>query len=127
MSRNTTATERCYCADISLKLVTPSSRAARCVHARPPAPYVPHLWLLPMRLQTLKQAPEIAYCGEKKRLFEEFLQAIHEVVALNADETKAVIEGDEDFTRFDLLIFTATRKKNASKYALLKHIEAHGC
>ena len=77
--------------------------------------------------QALKQARKIAYCGEKKRLLDEFLQAIHEVVGLNGQQTRAVIEGDEDFTRFDLLMFMATRKKNAAKYALLNHIQDHGC
>ena len=80
-----------------------------------------------MGSQALKQTPVIAYCSERKRLLEEFLQAIHELVALNGRQTQAVIEGDEHFTRFDLLMAMATRKKNAAKYALLKHIEAHGC
>ena len=80
-----------------------------------------------MSPQALKQTAQVAYCGERKRLLEEFLRAIHSVVALNDQQTQAVIDGDEDLTRFDLLISMAARNKNAAKYALLKHIKDHGC
>jgi hypothetical protein len=73
-----------------------------------------------------KQVPEIAFWDERKRLLETFLAAIQEVVALNDQQTRAVIEGDPDFARFDLLMGMAARQKNAAKYALLKHIEEHG-
>jgi hypothetical protein len=73
------------------------------------------------------QVPAIAFCEERKHLLEEFLRAIHDVVTLNRQQTQAVIGGDEDFPRFDLLIGMATQKKNAAKYALLKHIDDHGC
>jgi hypothetical protein len=56
-----------------------------------------------------------------------FLVAIQDVVALNDQQTRAIIEGDPDFARFDLLMGMATRQKNAAKSAWLKHIEAHGC
>jgi len=67
--------------------------------------------------RALKQTSAIAYCGERKRLLEEFLLTIHDVVTLNGQQTRAVIEGDEDSTRFDLLMAMATRRKNAAKYA----------
>ena len=39
----------------------------------------------------------------------------------------AVVEGDIDSTRFDLLIHMANEKKRDAKYALMRHIEEHGC
>ena len=74
-----------------------------------------------------KQSAEVAYCEEHKRLLDEFLLCIQDVVSLNAQQTRAVIDGDEDFTRFDVLLAYAHQKKNAAKYALLGHIEEHGC
>ena len=74
-----------------------------------------------------KQTVKVAYCEHHKRLLNEFLIAIQDVVRLNAQQSQAVIAGDEDFTRFDVLLACAQRKKNAAKYALLQHIEDHGC
>jgi len=66
-------------------------------------------------------------CSERVRYTQEFLQAIRELGALQNEQAKAVIEGDADFSRFDLLLHMANEKKDHAKYALLMHIEQHHC
>jgi hypothetical protein len=77
--------------------------------------------------QAVRRIPEIAYCQERKRLLEEFILTMREIIAWNNQQMEAVIEGDEDSIRFDLQISMATLKKYAAKYALLQHIREHGC
>ena len=66
-------------------------------------------------------------CTERICHMKLFLDAIRELTMLQNDQAKAVIEGDADFARFDLLIHMANEKKDHAKYALLFHIEQHGC
>ncbi len=46
---------------------------------------------------------------------------------LLGQQSKAIIENDTDFARFDDLIHVAQNAKNDAKYALLAHIHEHGC
>ena len=71
--------------------------------------------------------PIVGFCAEKKQLMNEFLQAIHELGSAQAEQAKALIEGDLDFSRFDVLIHMANEKKDWVKYALLAHVEQHRC
>ena len=71
--------------------------------------------------------PEILYCEERQRLTVAVLAAIHELTDLQAQQTKAIIEGDREFPRFDDLIHMARRVKDEAKYALMAHIDQHGC
>lgn len=71
--------------------------------------------------------PEIVFCKEKNRLLDEFLKAIHELNALQNQQTQAVIEGDSDFCRFDLLLHAAQENKETAKYAWIAHVESHHC
>jgi hypothetical protein len=71
--------------------------------------------------------PEIAFCSEKARLVFDFLNSIRNVTSLQKQQTQAVIEDDPDFARFDLLIHIALETKDAAKYALMSHMESHGC
>lgn len=57
----------------------------------------------------------------------EFVDVIHQLGELQAQQAKALIDGDPDFARFDLLIYMATEKKDQVKYAWLSHVEQHGC
>ncbi|HUO29142.1 MAG TPA: hypothetical protein VMU80_07995 [Bryobacteraceae bacterium] len=66
-------------------------------------------------------------CAEKERLEREFLETVRELIALHSQQTKAVIEGDAEFSRFDLLIHVANDRKEWAKYSLIAHIESHGC
>jgi hypothetical protein len=71
--------------------------------------------------------PQIGFCVEKNRLLDQFLQASHEIMALQNDQTQAVIQGDADFPRFDVLLHLAQERKEIAKYAWIAHVETHGC
>jgi len=71
--------------------------------------------------------PKIGFCEEKNRLRGKFLQAIHEQCVLQGRQTKAVIDGDPDLNRFDILLDRAQHKKDRAKYAWIAHVEAHQC
>ena len=70
---------------------------------------------------------ETGYCEVKQRLLDEFLQAIRELTSLQAEQTQAVIDGDSDFSRFDVLLHMAQEKKETAKYAWIAHVESHKC
>lgn len=67
------------------------------------------------------------WCGERERLRELFVAATRELVDLQAQQTRAVIEHDDDFARFDDLIFMARLAKDQAKYSLLAHLSDHRC
>jgi hypothetical protein len=71
--------------------------------------------------------PKIGFCREKKQLLSEFLRAIHELSDLQSQQTQAVIDGDPDFSRFDILLHLAQERKDRAKYAWIAHVEAHHC
>jgi len=71
--------------------------------------------------------PKLAFCEEKNRLRGEFLKAIRELNDMLSQQTKAVIDGDPDFSRFDVLLHLAHEKKEMAKYAWIAHVESHHC
>lgn len=66
-------------------------------------------------------------CNECQALLDVFVEAVHEVVMLNEKHLLAVIQGDSDPHRFELLIHAANEKKLNAKYAYVQHRETHGC
>jgi hypothetical protein len=66
-------------------------------------------------------------CEEKRRLLDEFLKAVRELNDLQTQQTQAVVSGDPDFSRFDVLIHLAQDRKDAAKYAWIAHVETHRC
>jgi hypothetical protein len=66
-------------------------------------------------------------CRERWQLTQNFMRAIAEVAELYSQQKQAIIDGDPDYSRFDVLIHLAAEKKDNAKYALLAHIETHGC
>jgi len=42
-------------------------------------------------------------------------------------QTRAVIDGDEDFSRFDYLLHAAQEEKERAKYLWIMHVDSHGC
>ena len=66
-------------------------------------------------------------CKERWQLTQNFMQAINEVADLYSQQRQAITDDDPDFGRFDVLIHLAAEKKDNAKYALMAHIEAHGC
>ena len=69
----------------------------------------------------------IGYCEENKRLLQEFTDAVSELSCLHDQQVAAMVAGDVDFGRFDVMIHTATEKKQEAKYAYIDHIDTHGC
>ena len=66
-------------------------------------------------------------CEEARRLLDLFANAVRELIQIHEEQFNAIVEGDADSKRFDLLIHMANEKKCAAKYAHLHHLEAHGC
>jgi len=66
-------------------------------------------------------------CKEGLRLLDAFGVAIRELLLLHEQQFMAVLEGDLDSSRFDLLIHMASEKKQEAKYAYLLHMDTHGC
>jgi hypothetical protein len=80
-----------------------------------------------MRLTDTLPKFAAGYCEEKKRLQDEFLQAAHSINELLSRQTRALIENDPEFARYDALLHHAQSRKEAAKFAWLSHIDAHGC
>jgi len=71
--------------------------------------------------------PRNSGCEENNRLLDEFGSAVQEILKLHEQQFLAIVEGDTECHRFDLLIHMANEKKQWAKYAYLRHLEAHGC
>lgn len=70
---------------------------------------------------------QIGVCREKQHLMEELTAAIREVLMIQQQQFKALVNQDSDFARFDILFEMATSRKRQAKYAYLHHVETHGC
>jgi chemotaxis family two-component system response regulator Rcp1 len=66
-------------------------------------------------------------CEEHNRLLDEFATAVRELIDLHEQQFLAIVEGDDECHRFDLLIHMTNEKKQLAKYAYLRHVEEHGC
>jgi hypothetical protein len=66
-------------------------------------------------------------CEERNRLLNAILDAIRELNSLQSDQVQAMIGGDPEFRRFDLLIHLAQERKEKAKYAWIEHVESHNC
>lgn len=69
----------------------------------------------------------VIYCPEAQRLLDAFGEAVHELVRLHELQFLAIVDGDSDAGRFDLLAHDAIERKHNAKYAYLEHLHAHGC
>ena len=68
-----------------------------------------------------------AICPEQRRLLDAFGVAVQELLLLHEQQFLAIVAGDLDSHRFDLLIHMANEKKQQAKYAYLQHVETHAC
>lgn len=68
-----------------------------------------------------------AYCEAARRLLDAFGQAVRELAQLHELQFHAIVEGDPECNRFDVLIHMANERKMAAKYEYLHHVEVHGC
>jgi hypothetical protein len=66
-------------------------------------------------------------CQEHDTLLDAFGAAVQEVLILHEHQFLAIVDGDNECNRFDLLIHMANEKKQAAKYAYIRHVESHGC
>jgi hypothetical protein len=67
------------------------------------------------------------YCAAARRLLEEFGEAVSVVLKFHQEQFNAIMEGDEDAGRFDVLIHEANEARQNAKYAYLSHVHLHGC
>jgi hypothetical protein len=67
------------------------------------------------------------YCETARNLLDEFGNAVRALVVLHEQQFLAIIDGDPDAGRFDVLIHAANEVKQNAKYAYLSHIHLHGC
>ena len=67
------------------------------------------------------------FCARRQELVDEFVDASRAMADLSALQTQSVIDGDPDFSRFDDLLHMARERKNEAKYALIAHVQEHGC
>jgi chemotaxis family two-component system response regulator Rcp1 len=79
------------------------------------------------RIRAMRNMEAAAECGEHSRLLSELGLAVRGLLTLHEQQFQAIVEGDEDCARFDILIHLANEQKQMSKYAYLRHVEAHGC
>lgn len=68
-----------------------------------------------------------AGCERHDQLLGEFGVAVRELLALHEEQFQAIIGGDSESSRFDLLIHMANETKNRAKYAYIRHVDSHGC
>ena len=68
-----------------------------------------------------------AVCEEARRLLDTFGEAVHHVVVLHDQQFLAIVDGETDANRFDILIHDAIECKQSTKYAYLHHLDQHGC
>jgi hypothetical protein len=69
----------------------------------------------------------VTVCREQRRLLDAFGEAVQGLLLLHEQQFLAVVAGDLDSHRFDLLIHMANEKKQQAKYAYLQHVETHDC
>jgi hypothetical protein len=68
-----------------------------------------------------------ALCQEYRRLLDEFGVAVRDILRLHEQQFQAIIQGDTECNRFDLLIHMANERKQKAKYEYIRHVEEHGC
>jgi len=74
-----------------------------------------------------KPPDQILHCETAKRLLDAFGEAVKAVLVLHEEQFLAIVAGDSDAGRFDILIHEALEQKQNAKYAYLQHLDKHGC
>ena len=74
-----------------------------------------------------RTASQLTICREQRRLLDMFGEAVQEMLLLHEQQFLAIVAGDLESHRFDLLIHMANEKKQQAKYAYLQHVDTHGC
>ncbi|HUQ94453.1 MAG TPA: hypothetical protein VM120_22415 [Bryobacteraceae bacterium] len=66
------------------------------------------------------------YCPLCRNLLDAFAEAVQQLGELHNQQFQAIVQGEADLSRFDLLIHEVTEKKQQAKYSYLEHLEMHG-
>jgi hypothetical protein len=66
-------------------------------------------------------------CEEHNRLLDEFGKAVQRLLELHQQQYRAIVDGESECQRFDILIHVGNEEKQSAKYAYLRHVESHGC
>lgn len=80
-----------------------------------------------MQREKKTNGTKIPHCEQKQRLMNDFVEAVRVFMELHSQQTRAVIDKDPDFARFDDLIHMARETKDKAKYSLIAHMEQHCC
>ena len=67
------------------------------------------------------RVPEIGFCREKGRLLGELLKDMQQLNTLLLEQTQAVVEGDPEFSGFDVLLHIAQESDRAEITAGMAH------
>jgi hypothetical protein len=57
-----------------------------------------------------------------RNLLDAFGEAVQELLMLHEQQFQAIVGGDPESDRFDLLIHMANERKNEAKYTYLRHL-----
>jgi hypothetical protein len=72
--------------------------------------------------------PRLTFCCDAARiLLQQFGEATRAAGELHREQFQAIVEGDANATRFDVLIHEVSERKQSAKYAYLAHLHQHGC
>jgi hypothetical protein len=74
-----------------------------------------------------RRLPKVWFCEERLHLVQAFVDAVRELGQWQSEQVQAIIGGDPDFGRFDILIHMAAERKEQCKYAVIAHVETHAC
>jgi hypothetical protein len=74
-----------------------------------------------------KRPASAVHCQTAKQLLEAFGEAVQSVLLLHEQQFVAIVEGDSNAGRFDLLIHEGMETKQNAKYAYLHHLGLHRC
>ncbi len=66
-------------------------------------------------------------CGTADRLLQAFVAAVRVMNELSEQQAIAALSGDLEYQRLDLLLFEAAEFRQNVKFALIQHLEEHGC
>lgn len=66
-------------------------------------------------------------CEEQGRLRTTLVEAVKELLGLHQEQHDAIVQGDTEWHRFDLLIHMANEKKQQAKYDFVRHVGTHRC
>jgi hypothetical protein len=75
----------------------------------------------------VKMSTKVGICEEGRGLLDLFGEAVQALLVLHEQQFLAIVNGDPDSNRFDLLIHMANERKQNAKYAYLQHVQSHGC